>query len=564
MKYLFFLLVTPFLLVAQAPDIQWQKAYGGERSDGGSTIIATKTGGYLLVGSSNSDIGFEKSEDCIGEGNASDIWIIKVNDIGTIEWQQTIGGVSNEGVYSALETRDGNYFIFGRSESPVSGDKTVPEYGYWLLKINTIGDIIWQRSFVDINSPTWPFEDLFQLTAVIETTDNGILFGGKAKSQPCCTFEEIPNRMAPTTNSKSNSSLDPECSGTDILLVKLDSSGNYLWEKVIKANYHDELKTINETSDGGFIIGAISNSTVSFDKTESSYIVADVNDCELSGYNNDFWILKTNNIGDIEWQKTIGGNNVDYLRSLHVNSDGYTLLGQSDSTISGDKTENNIHLTGDIWKVNLDLDGNIVSQNIIPLGSDYYNFIYHTKFVFNQNQGIYIDGIKAYIDEIGNVVDSIYELSKIDFEGNILWNRTINTIPNTSGIADLTFAPDGGVMALFVSESIVGGDKTEFCRGETDHWLVKFESETLANATNQKVSFSAFPNPTSNEVTITFNEEKEKSILKLYNVIGQLVSSNSFSNLQSISYPIVGEKGVYFLSVETDNSEKQTIKIIKK
>lgn len=569
MKQFIFILFFPFLLIAQAPAIQWQKAYGGEGNDGGWIIIATKTGGYLLVGNSKSDIGFEKSENSITDGdeyNSTDIWIIKINDIGAIEWQQTIGGTSDDGASSAIQTRDGNYFILGHSASQISGDKTVPEEGIWMLKINTVGDIIWQRGFDEISTLTWPGENdfgNFLLTNVIETADNGLLFGGMAISQPCCTTEDIPQKMMPNTNTKNTSIADPVCSGADILLVKLDAAGNYLWEKLIKGNYQDELKTIKETTDGGLIIGAISNSTVSFDKTETSYITETSIDCNLINLNNDFWIIKTNSIGEIEWQNTIGGNNVDYLHSMHITTNGYTFLGDSRSTISGDKTVNNIHATGDQWKVNLDLEGNIVSQSIVPIGSDVDDFSTSKITLMDSNENLYIISWSLNWDEEGTSENTTSEsIYKLDSADNIIWNRTINTSPQ-SDIGDMTFAPDGGLLTLLVSAAPVGGDKTEFCRGESDFWLVKFETESLANTTNKKVDFNAFPNPTSNEITITFNNQKEKSILKLHNVLGQLVSSNSFSNLQSITYPIVGEKGVYFLSVETENSEKQTIKIIK-
>ncbi|QQR96490.1 MAG: hypothetical protein IPJ93_07825 [Bacteroidota bacterium] len=123
--------------------------------------------------------------------------------------------------------------------------------------------------------------------------------------------------------------------------------------KYYRREFFDELYSIQQTSDGGYILGGRSNSDISGDKTENSQ--GDF----------DYWVVKLDASGNIQWQNTIGGNNSDYLTSIQQTTDGgYILGGYSRSSISGDKTEDN-QGPDDYWVVKLDPTGNIQWQNTI-------------------------------------------------------------------------------------------------------------------------------------------------------------------------------------------------------
>ncbi|MBK9638382.1 MAG: hypothetical protein IPO63_11395 [Bacteroidetes bacterium] len=105
--------------------------------------------------------------------------------------------------------------------------------------------------------------------------------------------------------------------------------GNIQWQNTIGGSLSDNLYSIQQTSDGGYILGGRSNSNISGDKTENS-----------NGFD-DYWIVKVDSLGVIQWQNTIGGSIIDYLYSIQQTTDGgYILGGYSCSNISGDKTEN--------------------------------------------------------------------------------------------------------------------------------------------------------------------------------------------------------------------------------
>lgn len=128
---------------------------------------------------------------------------------------------------------------------------------------------------------------------------------------------------------------------------------NILWQRTIGGNGEEYLKSLEETSDGGMIIGGYSNSNISEDKSENS----------RGG--NDYWILKLDSSGIIEWQRTIGGSGEDKLVAIHQTSDGgYIVGGYSDSEISGEKTESSRGFT-DYWILKLEPNGGIEWQKTI-------------------------------------------------------------------------------------------------------------------------------------------------------------------------------------------------------
>ncbi|MBL0096098.1 MAG: hypothetical protein IPP46_06020 [Bacteroidetes bacterium] len=107
-------------------------------------------------------------------------------------------------------------------------------------------------------------------------------------------------------------------------------------------NGYDELYSLQQTTDGGYILGGSSGSNISGDKSENS----------LGG--DDIWIVKTDRVGNILWQNTIGGGGMDQVYSIQQTVDGgFILGGYSHSNISGDKTENSMGV-GSYWIVKTD------------------------------------------------------------------------------------------------------------------------------------------------------------------------------------------------------------------
>src|SRR5690606_25522431 len=132
--------------VDSAGNIEWDKTIGGSDGDNLYSIIQTSDNGFLLTGESDSNISGDKTENSQGK---SDYWILKLNASGEIEWQNTIGGSEFDRSYSIFQTEDGGYVLGGSSNSGISGDKIENTQGgsdFWLVKINNVGIIEWQNN----------------------------------------------------------------------------------------------------------------------------------------------------------------------------------------------------------------------------------------------------------------------------------------------------------------------------------------------------------------------------------------------------------------------------------
>ncbi|HET8886744.1 MAG TPA: cadherin repeat domain-containing protein [Salinimicrobium sp.] len=283
-------------------NVQWHETIGGSLSDILTAAEPTNDGGYILGGYSNSNISENKDEDSEG---GFDYWVVKVNSSGQIEWQNTIGGSSEDALRSISQTTDGGYILAGESNSDISGDKTENSRGgtdFWIVKIAEGGEIEWQKTIGGDSDEA--------LSSIVTTSDGGAVIAGYTDSG-----------LGGEKTEGSNGS-------TDIWIVKISSIGNIEWQNTIGGNNIDKINAISQTADSGFILASSSKSNATGDKTEDSR--GDF----------DYWLIKLDSAGNIEWQDTLGGDAVDILTSVEEGFDGkYILAGYSTSGISGDKTE---------------------------------------------------------------------------------------------------------------------------------------------------------------------------------------------------------------------------------
>ena len=165
-------LTSTLIVNAQAPAIQWQKTIGSSGYDFLNSICQTSDGGYIMGGYSDGNISGYKTEDNLG---GDDYWIVKVNALGNVEWENTVGGGNFDRFYSVEETPDGGFILGGQSLSGGGwGDKSESNkggYDYWILKIDSVGNIIWQKNVGG------DLEDYF--SELILTNDGGFLIFGK-------------------------------------------------------------------------------------------------------------------------------------------------------------------------------------------------------------------------------------------------------------------------------------------------------------------------------------------------------------------------------------------------
>jgi len=306
------------------PGVQWERSFGGSDADAGSIVKSTSDGGYILGGYSYSDISGSKTTSCFGLG---DYWVVKLDASGNKQWDQSCGGNQFDGIQALQQTSDGGYLLGGISFSDASGNKASASQGagdFWIVRLSASGNKQWDKTFGGTN--------LDSLTALSRTSDGGCVLGGTS-------FSGI-------SGNKSSAGFGPD-SG-DYWMVKLDGNGSKQWEKSFGGNDLDELHGLQQTSDGGYILGGHSSSGVSGNKTSAN----------LGNGTSDYWIVKLDAGGNKQWEKTCGGNDVDELYAIQQTIDGgYILGGHSYSGVSGHKTSGSFG-SHDYWVVKLDSNGN--------------------------------------------------------------------------------------------------------------------------------------------------------------------------------------------------------------
>jgi hypothetical protein len=294
--------------------IQWQKSYGSAEWEVLYDIKPTTGGGYVFVGRSTSNQG-----DLTSNYGSDDVWVVKLNNSGNIQWQRSYGGSSHEDPRCIIQTSDGGYAVSGYSwSSNHDVDSNQGQGDMWILKINSTGNIQWKKSFGSTE-----YDEAYMIE---QTSDGGYIVAGYAGA--------------------ANGDVTGHHGGMDAWAIKLNSSGNVEWKKCYGGTSDEWFSSVKQTPDGGFIF---------FGDTESE-------DGDVSSVNgsSDMWLVKTNSTGNIQWEKTFGGSSYEEGAYLSLTNDGgYIVTGY---TASNDMDVTGNHGDIDYWVVKLSSSGNIQWQ----------------------------------------------------------------------------------------------------------------------------------------------------------------------------------------------------------
>ncbi|MCX5886174.1 MAG: BACON domain-containing carbohydrate-binding protein [Proteobacteria bacterium] len=303
------------------------------------------------------------------------------------EWAKTYGGSGADFASPIQQTTDGGYIVAGGTSSfSVFGALT----DFWVVKLDSNGNITWQK--------TYGGSDADFASSIQQTTDGGYIVAGYTKSFGAGNY--------------------------DAWVVKLDSNGNVTWQKTYGGSDADDASSIQQTTDGGYIVAVYSSTTA-------------------VGL---FWIVKLDSSGNVVWQKTYGGSDADFASSIQQTTDGgYIVAGETHSFGAG---------SYDAWVLKLDSNGNINWQKTY-WGSDSDS----ASSIRQTADGGYIVA--------GSTTDYDFWVLKLDSNGNITWQKTCggSDFEEASSIQQTT---DGGY--------IVGGTTTSFGAGFYDAWILKLDS----------------------------------------------------------------------------------------
>jgi hypothetical protein len=346
---------------AQAPDTNWARTYGGDGWDNGSSVAEIRKGGYILTGATTPQP-FEQW----------DLLVIRTDIYGDEMWARSYGGEGYDVGTSIIQNYDEDFVIAGVTSSYGQGYRNI-----YLIKIDENGDTIWTRTY----SPgynNWVFD-------LKQTLDSGYVMAGHTVSGDGYGAQALILKINPqgellwsktygrTNEDKANSVCEVPGEGfvltgytifpgqfCDLWLLKTDYSGDTLWTRTYGGDYSDIGEYVDRTFDGGFIMTGRTWSTGhgSYDvylvKTDSDgslewyrvfggngedggSVVRQTTDGEyfIGGYTSsfgegsvDFYFLKTDAYGSLQWSKTVGGPSSDWgQRGLQTSDGGYILVG---------------------------------------------------------------------------------------------------------------------------------------------------------------------------------------------------------------------------------------------
>lgn len=319
--------------------LQWNKTVGGTSNDNASSIIQTFDGGFVIAGSTAS----------FGAGG-NDFYIIKLDAGGALLWSKTIGGTGSETAYSIIQTSEGGYAVAGSTASFGAGGND-----FFLVKLDVSGTLLWSKTFGGGSSDI--------ASSIIQTTDGGYaltganwLQGGNyilkldsgGNLQWIKTVYEVYGgpgySILQTTDGGyvfTGSVHTFGAGGYDFFIEKIDAGGNYQWSKTFGSTIHEQPTSLIQTADGGYVVAGSS-----FSLSFTSY---------------DYYIVKLGSSGNFEWNKSIGGTGNDRPSSIiQTSNNGYLIAGNSNSFGSSGI---------DIYIVKLDASGNSCSNTLSPSSS---------------------------------------------------------------------------------------------------------------------------------------------------------------------------------------------------
>lgn len=504
----------------------------------------------------------------------------------SITWQKTIGGSGSDFVYGFSILDNGHYLISGFSDSNISGEKNENSNGgidIWITQMDPAGNIVQQNTIGGSGDD--------YLFSIKPTSDGGFIVGASSNSN--------------ISGDKTENSRGVQ----DFWILKLDANLQILWQKTLGGNNPEFEAIVIETQDGGFFVSGYSDSGVSGDKTVPSQ------------GERDYWILKLDEMGSIEWQKSIGGSLNDRLQmSFQTIDGGFMLGGFSISNISGDKSENSRGLN-DIWLVKINGSGTIewdktyggngqdILRDIIPTsdggylvgsysesnangeksensrgGMDYWLLKIQNNGSLSWNKTIggsgidYLRDLKELSD--GNYLLSGYSNSNISGEktqnskgGYDLWLIKVNTSgeiigQNTIGGSGDEMGPyieykDGYYYYALTTNSGISGDKTEDSRGAEDYWIFKAQNNLLnLSETSNIFSVQLYPNPTKGNFEIQLDRNYASVLVEIMDLSGKILESSNHINSDQIQHKTNQKPGIYLVQISLNGKEKIHKKLI--
>jgi len=483
----------------------------------------------------------------------------------TIEWSKSLGGSLQDAGNGVQLTSDGGYIAYGFANSldgDVVGNHSVNTASdAWIVKLTANGTMEWQKCLGGT-----AYEEA---NGLVETSDGGFLVAGY-------------------TGSNNNGDVSGFHGNVDAWLVKLASDGTIEWQHCYGGTGEDVAMDIKTTADGGYVFCGRSNSddgdasggqgnldywVVKLDSTgtiewqkmmggtsidraeyieqssDGGYIITGYtssSDGNVTGFqgNEDYWVVKLSSTGTLEWEKSLGGTGYDESFCIKETLEGGFILAGLVTSADGDVTGS--HGNGEAWIVKLSATGSLQWQK--PLGGTGYD--YATAIDLTSDGGYIVGGNSNSGDGDASGPHGGYDLwlVKLNNTGTIEWQKMLGgaSTDQTASKAIYETADNGFIMTGFSSST--DGDLTANA-GEADAWVVKLAAPASISENNLEKEFQLVPNPATDLITVTTEKEL---LITVRSLLGEQLFLKTVQGKTSIDISSL-PSGVYLIS--TSNGE---------
>ncbi|NMR34689.1 T9SS type A sorting domain-containing protein [Chryseobacterium aquaticum] len=533
--------------VFSAQEVVWQKDIKSSTQDFLSQVTTTIDQQYLITGSSIQVAGKSATSNLPSatskQNNGYDFHLIKLNQQGEEVWEKFFSGQNHDFLSATVATQEGGFAVVGTSYSNAGLDKKDNSKGgsdIWLIRINEFGDEMWQKTLGTAQDE--------EAKAVIQTTDFGFFVAGNIQNAP------------------------KGFGSKDVIVSKLDKNGKELSQIILGGKGLDEVEKMIPTVDGGALLGVYSRSGIFGNEklkenNEKSSIYSKKSENFGEG---DFWMIKLNKEGKVEWEKNFGGKGDDHLRTLAMTSTGYIVGGESRSERSGNKTVG-IEEGTDAWLISLNSMGEELWQKSysfknrdVLMGLNVISGKPSTDNQQPSTKGILLGG---YTQAEGRIEadDETFWMLYLDQNGNEQWRKHVKgeSRQREERLSDIRLNRDGSIILAGTSAEELG----------KENWKIVKLGDKQLDQLIEKSDIKIYPNPVSDYCYVEIGMEtgswklgdgKSEAEITLYDMGGrQLQSLKTKNKVTKINTQNLIQ-GAYLVTVKTNDNKTANAKLIKK
>ncbi|MFS4472155.1 T9SS type A sorting domain-containing protein [Chryseobacterium sp. T20] len=521
------------ILGVSAQEVVWQKDIQSSTQDFLSQVTTTIDQQYLITGSSIQSNKQQASGS--KQNNGYDFHLVKLNQQGQEVWEKYFSGQNHDYLSATVTTQDGGFLLAGTSYSGKGLDKKDDSKGgsdIWLIRIDEFGDELWQKTLGNSSDE--------EARAVIQTTDLGFFVAGNVQNS------------AKGYGSK------------DVWITRLDKNGKELSQLILGGKGLDEVEKMIPTRDGGALLGIYSRSS----EVRVSGSASNVQNPNPISRNSkqtenfgegDYWIVKLDKNGKVEWEKNFGGKGDDHLRTLALTSTGFIIGGESRSERSGNKTVG-IEEGTDLWLIALNEKGDEQWQKS-------YNFKNRDILMgmsvvsgrpedgSEKSKGILLGG---YTQAEGRIQtdDETFWMLYLDQNGNEEWRKHVKgeSRQKEERLSDLKLNRDGSIILAGTSAEELG----------KENWKIVKLGDKQVDQLIEKYDIKIYPNPVSDYTYVEIGFDFKDADILLYDMSGRQLQNIKTKNKVTKINTQALVQGAYLVTIKTDTNKTANAKLIKK